>query len=153
MTNSHKGEVEFEAEGKKYLLQYDHESLIALEDKLDKGIVKIMREMEAWTRSPEDIRLGMVRAVWWAGLTSHQPDMSLKDASALIFQIDGGFAKAIELIGDAFAKGFPAPGSRSTNPPPKGTNGTGTNSGSTTSVMDTTQIPSGISLRESSSSG
>jgi hypothetical protein len=153
MSNAYKGEIEFEAEGKTYILQFNAEALIALEEKLDKGIIKITREMERWATNPEDVRLGTVRTIWWAGLHAHQPELTLADASALIFALDGGFAKAVELIGEGFSKGFPAPGSRSTNPPPKGSSGIGMNSGSSTSATDTIPIASGASPQENTSLG
>ena len=144
-------EVEFDAEGKRYVLQYSHEALILLEDKLDKGLMKIMREVESWAQRPEDIRLGTIRNILWAGLHKHHPELTTSEAAELIGKIDGGIVGAIELIGEGFQRAFNAPGTKGTNPPQRAQNGTGTPSGSSTSATGTTPPGSGTSPRESGS--
>lgn len=141
--NVHKGELTFSVEGKDYVLAFDHEALIQLEEKLDKGIVRIMKEVSEWSEDPESLRLGTVRTMLWAGLHKYQPALTLPEATELIGKIDGGIVKVVELIGDGFNRAFAAPGTKGTNPPQRAANGTGMTPGSTSSAMDTIPNPSG----------
>lgn len=152
MANAKKGEMTLQVDGENYILEFSHGSLILLEEKLDKGIMRIMKEMESWSKSPEDLRLGTIRALLWAGLHKHQPNMTMDDAAELIGRFDGGLIKVVETVAEAFSRAFSAPETKATHPTQKASNGTGTPSGSSTSVTDTSQNLSGPSPQESTRS-
>lgn len=134
MANPHKGELSFEAEGKTYTLVYTNNALVELEDKLDRGIVDLSLEMQSWAKDPQKIRLGLLRAVFWAGFIEHHPDVDVRAAGELITKI-GGVAKVTDIVGEALSRAFPAEvnGAR----PPKASPakpGTGQRSSRNTSV-------------------
>jgi hypothetical protein len=141
MDNPKRGEYSFEADGKEYTLQYSNESLIKLEEDLDKGIVRILREVESW-KDPENIRLGLVRSLLWAGLIGRHPETTKEQAAELISKA-GGVVSVIGFVGEALQRAFSAPGTKGTHPP-QTTNGTGTASSSDTAVSGTIQDPSGF---------
>ena len=140
MTNPHKGDVVLNVADKTYTLRYSHSALVKLETQLGKGLMKVMQEMS----SPEEMRIGTVAALLWAGLQKHHPSMTLEEATDLLDDIDGGARGAVEVLGEAFERAFNAPGTKGTNPQPSAGNGTGMPSSSTTPVSVTTRPPSGI---------
>lgn len=149
--NPHKGDVPLNVAGKQYTLRYSHKALVLLEDKLDRGLVQIMRDVESWKIHPENMRLGTIAALLWAGLQSHHPSMTLDETIDMLDDFEGGTVAVIELIGEGFQRGFSAPGTKGTNPP-KRANGDGTISSSSSPASDTTQNVSGISPLGNSSS-
>lgn len=122
--NPQKGDVPFQAGGKQYVLCYSFGSLVLLEEKLGKGMMQIVREIESWTKQPEHMRLRTICDLLWIGLKRHQPEMTEQQAIDLLDDIDGGIGKVIDLIGESFQKAFSAPGTKATNPP-RTTDGTG----------------------------
>lgn len=128
MANPHRGEVSFEAEGTEYTLQYSNNALVELEDRLDRGIVDISSELLSWAKDPKRIRLGTIRAVLWAGLREHHPEVDLRAAGEIITKA-GGVLEITGLIGEAFSRAFPAPEKKGSRPRKRGaTNGTGPDS-------------------------
>lgn len=146
MANKVIGEVPFKVDGKDYILCFDNDALIEMEDKLDAGIVAITQEMQRWTKEPERLRLKWIRILLWAGLKKHQPNMTVKDAGEMIDLTSGG--EMMSVIGDAISKSFGESETKGANPT-NGANLTGTGEGSSpiTSASDTTSKPSGDSLR------
>jgi hypothetical protein len=116
MANPHKGELSFEADGKTYTLVYSNNALVELEDKLNRGIVDLTTEMSLWAQDPTKIRLGLLRAVFWAAFIEHHPEVDLKAAGELITKV-GGVAEVTSLVGEAFARAFPDPETKDTHPP------------------------------------
>lgn len=147
MANRHRGEFEFTAGDKTYTLQFSHQALIRLEEKLDKSLLTIINAFQAWSTDPASMRLGMIRDMLWAGLQRHHPEMSPGDVADLLDDIEGHAAGAVEILGTAMTRAFDAPKTKGANPPPATavTNGTGTNSGSSGSALDKTRIGSGSS--------
>jgi Phage tail tube protein, GTA-gp10 len=129
--NPHKGDTELIVGSKQYMLRYSHSALVKLEKQLDKGLVQVLQEMSA----PEQMRIGTIVAMLWAGLQKHQPTMSMDDAADLLDDIEGGTATVIATIDEAFRRAFNAPGTKGTNPPQTG-NGVGMQSSSTTFPAD-----------------
>lgn len=127
MANPLKGEISFQADGKEYVLQYSNNALVELEDRLDRGIVDISDELVRWSKEPKNLRLGTIRAVFWAGLRQYHPEVDLIEAGELITRA-GGLLKAAELIGKAFERAFPAPETKGRNPRKAKVNGTGMDS-------------------------
>lgn len=118
MANPLKGEMSFDAEGKTYVLIYSNNALVELEDQLDRGIVDISQEMTSWAKQPEKIRLGLLRAVFWAGFIERHPEITVKMAGELMNKI-GGVAKVTEVVSEAFARAFPDPETKVEAHPPK----------------------------------
>ena len=134
-TNPQKGDVEFEAGGKKYVLRYSHLSLVKLEHSLDKGLMQIMADVA----KPETMRLGTIVSLLWAGLQKHQPGMTEEQAADLLDEIQDGAAGALAVIDEAFGKAFgTTPGTKGTNPTQKDANGAGTVSSWNSPVTVTT---------------
>jgi hypothetical protein len=115
LSNPHKGELSFEADGKFYTLRFSTNAICELEDELDRGIVDIAAEMSSWANDSKRIRLGFLRAVFWAGLRDAQPDIDIKAAGELILSA-GGIATVSGLIGTAFERAFPGPETKGSRP-------------------------------------
>jgi hypothetical protein len=141
MTNPHRGELEFSVDDKKFVLQYTHDALIELEQELDRGIVGILNELQAWSKEPERIRLGWVRAMLWTGLRKHHPDIDLIAAGELITAA-GGVGAVVNLTGEAMGRAFSAPETKGSRPR-KSPNGAGTSSIPPTSASVSTATRSG----------
>jgi Phage tail tube protein, GTA-gp10 len=137
--NPYKGDTSFSVAGKTYTLRYNHAALILIENRLDRGLMKVIEEMS----SVEGVRIGTVVAILWAGLQSYHPKMTFDDAAGLLDDIEGGTGAMVSIIGDSFQKAFSAPGTKGTNPPQKEGNGTGMESGSISLPSDMSQIASG----------
>lgn len=100
MANRSKGEVSFEANGQSYTMRFSANALCELEDALDMGVTAVAIQMS----SPENLRMRTVRAVLWAGLRDHHPNITQQEAGELVMEIT--FPKALELIGKAFEIAF-----------------------------------------------
>jgi hypothetical protein len=107
MAGSIKGSVKFKAGGEDYTLLLDFNALCDLETDFP-DIMNGKFELS----SPKAIR-----RVFQAGLAEHHPDISDRDAGALIHDL--GLARAAELISDSFAASFPATGGEEASRPPK----------------------------------
>lgn len=143
MTNPHRGDVAFSVGAKTYTLRYTHLALVKLEKALDKGIPQIMSEIA----SAQNLRLGTVVSLLWAGLQKHHPAMTEENVAELLDEIEGGMAGAMMHLDEAFGRAFNAPGTKGTNPPKA--NGTGTVPSPTTSASAMSQTASGMSPHES----
>lgn len=144
MANRVRGEVDFDLNGQKYTLCFDHAAMIELEDLLDKGIVAITKEMQAWQQDPDRIRLKWIRALLFAGLKRHQPKLSLDDVSDLMGQPSqsiGIMDKINEALGKAFGSDEKADDVRPTNGDAR--SGTGQGPSPSTSPTATGSTPSG----------
>ena len=142
MANPHKGELTFEADGTTYTLHYTHDALVELEDQLDRGIISIVSELERWTKDPELVRLSMVRAIFWAGLHDHHPEIDIKAAGELITKA-GGLMVVLAMAGEGLGRAFGVPEMKGSRPPKRAKNGIGKSSSSITSVPDLPPSSSG----------
>ncbi len=141
MINPHK-DVSFEAAGKTYTLRYSHLALVKLENKLNKGLVQILGDMS----KPQNLRLGTIVALLWAGLQKHHPEVSEDAAADLLDDIEGGTQGAMTMIDAAFSKAFSAtPGTKGTNPQQRADNGSGMTSLSSSLATDMIPNISGTS--------
>jgi hypothetical protein len=139
-TNPHKGDVAFSVAGKDYTLRYSHLALANLEKDLDKGLIQIIDELS----NSQTMRIGTMIALLRAGLQRHHPALTREDAAELLDEIDGGTSAMMVHVNRAFEKAFgPTLGTKGTNPTQA--NGTGTQSSSITSAMDSNPIDSGTS--------
>ena len=134
MANPLKGEIEFEAEGKTYTFRLSVNACCELEGNLGRGFLDISNEMNSWSTPVDDkgdpvgemseqvtervgrIRLGVLRAVVWAGLRQHQPEITIPQAGEIITAL-GGMLGAIELIRKSFAVAMPQKDDDTARPP------------------------------------
>jgi hypothetical protein len=99
--NPLRGEVSFEADGVPMTLVFSIDSLCVLEDRLDMSVSAIGQKMS------EDMRIGFLRSVFWAGLREHHPEISEREAGELITAV--GAQEVGALIGAAFSLAFTPP--------------------------------------------
>lgn len=95
--------LELGADGEKreFWLQFDIDKICQMEELLDLDVLQIEARLPAYGR------LGFLRVVLWAGLQTHQPKMSLRDAGELLAE-PGNEAIRAKII-EAYQKAFPAP--------------------------------------------
>lgn len=127
MANPQRGEVSFDAGGKTYTLHYSANALCELEDLLDKGIIELTTEMQGWEKNPGKIRFKTIRAMFWAGLRDHHPEIDVAGAGELVTNA-GGILGAVDLIGRAFGVAFPDAKTKGARPPKGSGAGTGARS-------------------------
>ena len=94
MANPHKGEVSFTVDGKAYKAVLNTNALCALE-----------KELGAKVHSLEN-SLTTTRAVLWAGLRKHHPEVTLEATADLMDEL--GFFAAGEVVRELFTLAFPA---------------------------------------------
>ncbi len=80
--NPIKGEVGFFAEGQPYTLVLTIDALCKVEGLLG----KTSRQAQVMLSGGS---LEAMRAYWWAGLQEHHPELSVKVAGELIYEVDG----------------------------------------------------------------
>lgn len=115
MDNPMKGEVTFEAAGKTHTLVFSTNASCALEAHLDRGIADVLDEIGTWAQKtdakgipiPETmeqmkaraklVRVSLVRALFWAGLSDHHPELTIEDAGKLMTEI-GGMNATVQLL-------------------------------------------------------
>jgi len=120
--NKHRGEVEFEADGKTYTLRYSIDAICEMEAATGRGFFAVTQELS----DANAMQLSTVRAVLWAGLREHHPDVTLKEAGDLIVKA-GGIMVVIGLLSQAITLAFPETEQDGKSRPRKGA-GTGTSS-------------------------
>jgi hypothetical protein len=130
MGNAVKGEVSFAQGGDTFTLVYDVDALCVAEEALDMAVEDILAQLNAKRR-----KMGVVRAVLWAGLRRHHPELTLLGVGQTFFGPGGlGILGAIVYIADALNKAFPKPvadgeaASGEADPPPPAADGTGSGS-------------------------
>lgn len=101
MANPVKGEVAFEAAGRPYTLSFSVNALCELEEALGLSVARISEVMG----DDNSVSLRNVRALVWAGLRDHHPEVTQVEAGRLIDAV--GIAEAVGLVGRAFMLAFP----------------------------------------------
>lgn len=144
MTNAVRGLVTAELGGKTWSLEYTIDALCQLEDLLDLSALDILASV-----ARGNTRLGLTRALIWAALRVHHPEVTVAQAGEMIRHADG---KAfVAKVSDAFLQCWPTPdpaqeadGAAAANPPPTdaggGTGGPSSSSGSSTAAVTPTPI-------------
>lgn len=127
MTNPHKGEVEFVAGGRPYVLVFTVDALVAMENAAGaidglkrKGFHKIVADLA----NPDTLSIELVRVVLWAALRERQPEVTVKEAGELMVAA-GGMVASLAKINEAFAASFPEAQPLADPPLPGQKNGTG----------------------------
>jgi hypothetical protein len=112
-----RGQAEFEADGKRYTLTYDVNSLILAEEAASMDIDKILVALQRGNS------LKVLRAMIWAGLQASHEDCHLIEAGEIIQAATASVAKEAMLM--AIAGAFPPPAEGKGANPPKAAGGTG----------------------------
>lgn len=113
MANRERGQVSIDIDGKAYKLVYSTNALCELEDALNRNVNSITAEVQ----DPSKVRLKTLRAMFWAGLTEHHPDIDLKAAGNLM--TIGGASAVMTKVGEAFRLAFPEADEVNGRPPAK----------------------------------
>lgn len=100
MANRFKGEVTFEAGEKSYTMRFSANALCELEDAIGMGVNSVAIQLA----DPASLRLKMVRAVFWAGLRDHHPEITLLQAGEIV--TDLSLTKSMEMVSKAFELAF-----------------------------------------------
>lgn len=108
MTNKIRGKVDFEVGGKVWSLHYTTNGMCELESAAGCGAMQFLQRLE--TTSAQSLSFGDVRLLFWAGLQEHHPEVTVRDAGALITDL-GGIGQAMDLTGQAVADSLPEPDS------------------------------------------
>lgn len=98
MANPHRGEASIALDGETYVLKFSLNSICEIEDMTGQSINDTLKQVQA-----NDFRA--VRAVLWGSLLDHHPDITLKEAGALI--PEGGLTSIIEALSLAVTRSFP----------------------------------------------
>jgi hypothetical protein len=97
MANPARGEVALVVGNLEYTLKFSTNAICELEDRLDKGLNTIIANME---------RLSTVRALLWAGLRAHHPEVTILGVGEIVDSV--GAARVTEALGKALTAAFPA---------------------------------------------
>lgn len=138
MGNPITGEVDFPVGGKTYRLRLSINEIIQVEDLLGLGIVQIANMFN----DVRNLRASSVRAVLWAALREHHPEVDLLGAGDIMGE--ARLQPTIDYVGRALQAAFPKAEGETENPPPKGGRaGTGKSSTSRSSRPASRRKPSG----------
>jgi len=136
MDNREIGEVSFVAGGRQYTLRYTSAAWIALEEHLGRGMFDVLDELLSYSPPfdakgkalPEThaatiqrlkrMKLGFIRAVFWAGFHDGHKDVSLEQAGDLMKEV-GGMVGAYNLIMTGAAAAQPEQGKAGVGSPPR----------------------------------
>lgn len=115
MDNREIGEVSFAAGGRQFTLRYTSAAWIALEEYLGRGMFDLLDELLSYSPPfdgkgkplPESdavrmqrlkkMKLGFVRALFWAGFHDRHKDVTIEQAGELMEEV-GGMIGAYQLI-------------------------------------------------------
>jgi hypothetical protein len=102
MGNPHRGEVSLPAGDNTHVIRFTMNSICRLEDHLGKPVT----EIAALLQNPAGFRMGMARAILWAGLLDKNPEITLETAGDIA--TDVGIPACMNAIGKAFSLAFPS---------------------------------------------
>lgn len=117
--NKHKGQIDMVAGGETYTLRLAANALVIAEGLLDKGV----QEIGDMLADAATFRLGTARALLFAGLHEHHPEITLEDAGEIIGEI--GIPAVVAKLGESMQAAFEQPGGEPKNPRKASRAGTG----------------------------
>jgi hypothetical protein len=103
MANPHKGEVAFEADGKRYTLSFSANAICEAEEHFGSDPGEVLSE--AIGDKPCKGRLQILRRFFWLALGDHHADVTFEDTKALLKRIAP--ADMAVMVGKAFAFAMP----------------------------------------------
>lgn len=95
MANPHRGEVAFDAAGRRHTIRFDTNAICSLEDELGMGFGEIAAHAAR-------VHVSTIRAALRAGLGG---DGTIDEAGAIIDEI--GLRQAVTLLTEAFIRAYP----------------------------------------------
>lgn len=101
MANPIKGEVALSIGGVAYTLCLGINQIVELEAVTDTGII----EIAGWFNDRAKLRAGNMRAILWAALQKHHPEIDMIKAGDLMQTV--GLMPVIEKLGQAIQAAFP----------------------------------------------
>lgn len=90
MANRAKGELTVKHEGKDYTFALDFNALCEFEDATGKDALDVLRVIESGKGRVSDIR-----ALMWAGLRAHHPEVTLHDAGRILASNSGAVMEGV----------------------------------------------------------
>ncbi len=99
--NPERGEVAFEAQGSEWVLRFSTNALCALEAATGMGATAVANAFQ----DEGGKQITMLRQLFRCGLSGKHPGVDLEAAGEILDDI--GFARAGEIISEAFALAFP----------------------------------------------
>lgn len=100
MANAVKGQVSLKASDTIYTLCLSANAMCELEELTGETIGSLAVKMDG-----EAVRMTHVRALMWAALQDHHPEIDIKGAGRII--TEAGMSACMEAIGMAFQRAFP----------------------------------------------
>lgn len=100
MANRLKGEVAIETSDKTYVIRFSANAICEMEDALGLGINEVATQLS----DPSGLRVKTVRAVFWASLRDHHPDVTIHQAGEILTEVTIG--KAMKHVTEAFELAF-----------------------------------------------
>ena len=125
MANKERGEVTFQVESESYTLRLDLNALCEVE-----AVMSTPERTVTWQQAlqmAERNSLSAMRAILWAALRPHHPQMSITDVGLLIQRM-GGIPGIARTLRDAVQASLPAPDGKGKRPQKARSGGTGTSS-------------------------
>lgn len=116
MSNRHKGEVSFEAEGVTYVLRFSIDALCRLEDTSGLVLSDLLEEMSDKSR----MTIRRVRQLLHAALLEHHPELDLQAAGELMLK-GGGVLATMARVTEAMSAAFPEASGKPRPPEPPAT--------------------------------
>lgn len=110
MANPHRGQVDLKVGDKIYTLSFSINAMCELEDAMGEPIALIA----AGLNNPAGVKVSTVRALVWAALLDHHPEIDVKGAGELVSE--AGLPDVMAAVGKAFANAFPSMGGGKANP-------------------------------------
>lgn len=110
MGNRIAGDVDFEADGKRWVLRFDFNALCALEEGLGVDLASLGAPGQA-------VRAATLRTMVRVGLAHHHGELSDLAAGDIVQAV--GLAAMTELVAQAFTAAFAVPAGKSDRPPVK----------------------------------
>ncbi|WP_136441634.1 GTA-gp10 family protein [Pacificoceanicola onchidii] len=121
MSNPIRGKIDFDVDGETYSLQYTANGMCELEDAVGCTAMAFLNKLES--AGEANLSFKDIRLLFWAGLQEHHPNMSVREAGALMTKA-GGIAAAMEMTGKAVADSMPKPDASAGKPKGKKKKGT-----------------------------
>jgi hypothetical protein len=101
VANRWKGEIGFEAEGKRYTLMYSINALCMLESEFS----DVSADIGALIGGKSGKRMTTLRTVFWAGLSDYHPELSKKEVGDIMTSL--GFMPSLNKVTEAIVLAFP----------------------------------------------